>query len=81
MRHSQRKRRATGLSYLHLGRHPLTLPEEIPPYACLPAPYRWMLEENFRDICEAEGLNIRGPNNPEEEWGHSNEVHFAIRLI
>lgn len=32
--------------------------EEIPPYSCCPTPYRWMLEDNFRDICEEENLQI-----------------------
>ena len=36
--------------------------EAIPPYSCCPAPYRWMLEEFFREICEAEDLSIRGPD-------------------
>ncbi|MFQ5436289.1 MAG: exodeoxyribonuclease V, partial [Anaerolineae bacterium] len=43
--------------------------EEIPPYCSLPAPYRWLLEETFRDVCEAEGLTIRGPNNPDKAGG------------
>ena len=43
--------------------------EEIPPNCSLPAPYRWLLEENFRDVCEAEGLTIRGPNNPDKAGG------------
>ena len=36
--------------------------EEIPPYSSCPAPYRWMLEECFREICESEDLTIRGPD-------------------
>ena len=43
--------------------------EEVPPHTSLPAPYRWMREENFRDICETRGLSIRGPENPEKEVG------------
>lgn len=43
--------------------------EQIPPYTCLPAPYRWMSEVNFRDICEAEGLSIRGPDKSDKEGG------------
>jgi exodeoxyribonuclease V alpha subunit len=43
--------------------------EDISPYTCLPAPYRWMLEENFRDISEAEGLSIRGPKSVNKERG------------
>ena len=38
--------------------------EEIGSYACCPTPYRWMLETNFRDICEEETLLIRGRNDP-----------------
>lgn len=36
--------------------------EELPPYSCGPSPYRWMREENFQDVCNAEGLTIRGPD-------------------
>jgi exodeoxyribonuclease V alpha subunit len=43
--------------------------EDIPAYTCLPAPYRWLREENFQDICEAEGLSIRGPENREKRFG------------
>jgi len=32
--------------------------EEIPAYSCCPTPYRWMLEDNFREICEEENLQI-----------------------
>lgn len=38
--------------------------EELPPYSTCPAPYRWMREEFFRDVCEAEDLSIRGPEEP-----------------
>ncbi|MBN1460255.1 MAG: AAA family ATPase [Armatimonadetes bacterium] len=38
--------------------------EEIPPYSSCPAPYRWMREEFFQEVCEAEDLSIRGPDNP-----------------
>jgi hypothetical protein len=55
--------------------------EEIPPYACLPAPYRWMLEASFRDICEAEGLTIRGPTNPEKETGWVYEPDRQVALL
>ena len=34
--------------------------EELPPYSCCPTPYRWMLEENFDDICADENLQISG---------------------
>ncbi|MEW6246438.1 MAG: hypothetical protein AB1555_06980 [Nitrospirota bacterium] len=36
--------------------------EEIPPYSSCPAPYRWMREEFFQEVCEAEDLSIRGPD-------------------
>jgi exodeoxyribonuclease V alpha subunit len=55
--------------------------EEIPPYACLPAPYRWMLEGSFRDICEAKGLAIRGPTNPEKETGWVYEPDRQVALL
>jgi hypothetical protein len=29
-----------------------------PPFSCCPTPYRWMLEANFREICEDENLQI-----------------------
>lgn len=38
--------------------------ENIPPYSTCPAPYRWMLEEYFQEICESEDLLIRGPDEP-----------------
>ena len=43
--------------------------EDVPPFSVLPAPYRWLREENLRDISEAEGLTIRGADNPEKEHG------------
>lgn len=36
--------------------------ENIPPYSSCPAPYRWMREEFFQEVCEAEDLTIRGPD-------------------
>ena len=41
--------------------------EDIPPYSACPAPYRWMLEEHFRDICETEDLSI--PSSPRDRDG------------
>ncbi|MBI4589955.1 MAG: AAA family ATPase [Candidatus Rokubacteria bacterium] len=38
--------------------------EDIPPYSSCPAPYRWMREEFFQEVCEAEDLSIRGPDEP-----------------
>lgn len=72
-----------GFTFVH--KDPLERPflqsvsEEIPPYVCLPAPYRWMLEGNFRDICEAEGLNIR--DNPDKEKGWVYEPDRQVALL
>lgn len=30
----------------------------------LPAPYRWMREEFVQEVCEAEDISLRGPDNP-----------------
>jgi len=38
--------------------------EDIPPYSSCPAPYRWMREEFFQEVCETEDLSIRGPDDP-----------------
>ncbi|HDP94685.1 MAG TPA: hypothetical protein ENN40_04910 [Candidatus Aminicenantes bacterium] len=38
--------------------------EDIPPYSSCPAPYRWMREEFFQEVCEAENISLRGPDNP-----------------
>ena len=38
--------------------------EDVPPFSCCPSPYRWMREENFQNICEAESLRIRQPDDP-----------------
>lgn len=43
--------------------------ETIDPYTCLPAPYRWLREENLRDISESEALSIRGPEYKQREVG------------
>jgi hypothetical protein len=47
------------------GRNLPSVEEELPPYSSCPTPYRWMLEGNFRDICEDENLQIRGRRNPD----------------
>ena len=44
-------------------------PEVIPPYSVCPSPYRWMREENFRQLCEDERLEIRGPDEPDKAAG------------
>ena len=36
--------------------------EDLPPYSSCPAPYRWMREEFFREVCEAEDISIPGSN-------------------
>lgn len=33
--------------------------DQVRPYSTFTTPYRWMREENFADICQAEGLTIR----------------------
>lgn len=40
--------------------------EDIPPYSCCPAPYRWMREEFFREICQTEDLSIQGAEGDRE---------------
>ncbi len=40
--------------------------ETLPPYSTCPAPYRWMREEFFQEVCEAEDLSIRGPDAPKK---------------
>ncbi|RLD97298.1 MAG: hypothetical protein DRI92_05895, partial [Aquificota bacterium] len=41
--------------------------EDIPPYSSCPAPYRWMREEFFQEICETEDLSIRGQDDPRSD--------------
>jgi ATP-dependent exoDNAse (exonuclease V) alpha subunit len=45
------------------------VPEEIPAYANTPSPYRWLREENFREVCDAELLTLRGPDRAEKTHG------------
>ncbi|MDR7495219.1 MAG: AAA family ATPase [Armatimonadota bacterium] len=59
----------------------LPVDETIPPYSFNPAPYRWMREEHFRDVCEAEGLNIPGPTNPRKERGWVSEPDRQAALL
>lgn len=56
------------------------LTEDILPYACSPAHCRWMLEGNFRNTCETEGLSIRGPDDPDKEWGRVYEPDRQVAL-
>ncbi|MGK3998919.1 AAA family ATPase [Sorangium sp. So ce1024] len=44
----------------------LPVEEDVPQYSCCPSPYRWMREENFRDVCEAENLRIRQPDTEKD---------------
>ncbi len=55
--------------------------ETIPPHTVLPAPYRWLREEYFRDVCEAEELAIRGPENPEKTVGWVYEPDRQRKLL
>ena len=53
--------------------------EEIPPYSACPAPYRWMLEEHFRNISETENLSIPGPLDAREAgWVLEPERQLAL---
>jgi exodeoxyribonuclease V alpha subunit len=47
-----------------VGRSLPSVEEEVLPYSSCPIPFRWMLEGNFRDICEDENLQIPGRRNP-----------------
>lgn len=55
--------------------------EEVTGYTVLPAPYRWLREENFQDICENEGLIIRMGDNPSREYGWVYEPDRQIELL
>ena len=55
--------------------------EEIPPYSCCPSAYRWMREDFFRDICEAENLIIRGPDNAKKTHGWVAEPDRQKKLL
>ncbi|TWA85145.1 UvrD-like helicase family protein [Azospirillum brasilense] len=50
------------------GRNLPSVEEDVPAFSVCPTPYRWMLESNFRDICEAENLLIPAPKNPSATW-------------
>ncbi|RRR72400.1 MAG: exodeoxyribonuclease V [Candidatus Viridilinea halotolerans] len=58
-----------------------SITEQIPAYSCMPAPYRWMREENFRQICELEGLKIRDRTNPHKERGWVYEPDRQTALL
>ena len=55
--------------------------EEMPPYSVCPSPYRWMREENFRQICEDERLDIRGPDDPKRQAGWVLEPDRQLALL
>jgi len=55
--------------------------EEIPPYSVCPSPYRWMREENFRQISEDEHLDIRGPDDPKKQGGWVFEPDRQLALL
>ena len=55
--------------------------EDVDPYTCLPAPYRWLREENFQDVCELYGLSIRGRENPDKEHGWVYEPDRQVALL
>ena len=53
--------------------------EDIPAYSACPAPYRWMLEEHFRDICETEDLSIpSAPRDRDGGWVQEPERQVAL---
>jgi ATP-dependent exoDNAse (exonuclease V) alpha subunit len=55
--------------------------EEIPPYSVCASPYRWMREENFRQISEDEHLDIRGPDDPKKQGGWVFEPDRQLALL
>ncbi len=55
--------------------------EDIPPYSVCPSPYRWMREENFRQICEDEHLDIRGPDDDRKQAGWVYEPDRQLALL
>ena len=53
--------------------------EGMPPYSSCPAPYRWMREEFFQEVCEAEDLTIRGPDeNRTNGWVYEPDRQRAL---
>ncbi len=55
--------------------------EELPPYSVCPSPYRWMREENFRQLCEDEKLDIRASDTPDKESGWIYEPDRQVQLL
>ena len=58
-----------------------SVPEIINPYTTLPSPYRWMREENFIDICNAENLIIRSSDNGSKDFGWIFEPDRQEKLL
>jgi len=55
--------------------------EVIPPYSVCPSPYRWMLEGNFRQVCEDEHIDIRGPDDSTKQGGWVFEPDRQLALL
>ncbi len=55
--------------------------EELPPYSCCPSPYRWMREDFFQEIAEAENLEIRGPDDEDRKSGWVYEPDRQLALL
>ncbi len=54
-------------------------PDRVEPYSTFTTPYRWMREENFADICQAEGLNIRSSaSNKTHGWVTEDDRQRAL---
>lgn len=55
--------------------------EDIPPYSVCSTAYRWMREENFRQICEDEHLDIRGADDKHKKNGWVYEPDRQLVLL
>lgn len=47
--------------------------EDMPPYSVCPAPYRWMREEQLRDVVETHQIDLPPPSDHDREQGWVNE--------
>ncbi len=61
----------------------ISVEETIPAYSVCPTPYRWMREENFRQISEDYQLAIRDPDKPRDsgwitEWDRQKSLLDAF---
>lgn len=63
------------------GRNLAPVTEDAHPYSFFPSPYRWMREENFRQIIDDENLEIAGPSDPEKTTGWIYEANRQIKLL